>query len=630
MASASYDVLTIKINADSKEANKSIKGLSNNLNKLNETAKNLNTRRIGEVKGLLLNIAKIDFSNVSKGLQDIVSAFKYFQSKTAQKISPIFNPKELDKQLSSYTNIIDNVDFSIGGNETADSELEEKVLTPLEKINQEFEKMGLNGKQVEAIFKSINHETDRFSDEQLKAIEDILVKVGGMTGKQAKEVISRLKKETKGAGQSADRANRSFAKMFKNILRYRVVRKLIQQVYQAFADGIRNIAEFDDDTNNALTEIKASLGYIVNALGSMLAPLLQMIAPLVSAIADMFGDIANTLGEVFAEANGQTQFAEATKDVEAYRKSLEKTKSIGIDELNVFSNDSKGSFQYKEIDSSVDSANGLKGALSDIANVVKDLITTLKPIIKDILEPIFEIINTIFGLIKQLAGNTFEKVHSSLASFGEMLASILDLVSTIISDVAEVLQPVINIVSVVIDVINNILGSIFNLVKRVVEFVKPLVQAINSVLVPVLRVVLSIVEAIFYFVEAIVNTIVDILTFNWGHIGENWGNMVNKMQSISFDGKSRPAYASGGFPEDGFFYANHNELVGQFSNGRTAVANNAQITDGIYQAVLQAMRESGGSGVVVNLDGYELARVVSKRQDNMGMGLVSSSEIKYR
>ena len=54
-------------------------------------------------------------------------------------------------------------------------------------------------------------------------------------------------------------------------------------------------------------------------------------------------------------------------------------------------------------------------------------------------------------------------------------------------------------------------------------------------------------------------------------------------------------YATGGFPEDGLFYANHNELVGSFSNGKTAVANNMQIVDGIKQGVKEAMVESRGT-----------------------------------
>lgn len=52
--------------------------------------------------------------------------------------------------------------------------------------------------------------------------------------------------------------------------------------------------------------------------------------------------------------------------------------------------------------------------------------------------------------------------------------------------------------------------------------------------------------------------------------------------------RSIPRFAQGGFPEDGFFYANHDELVGQFSNGKTAVANNEQIVEGIAGGVAAA------------------------------------------
>ena len=50
-----------------------------------------------------------------------------------------------------------------------------------------------------------------------------------------------------------------------------------------------------------------------------------------------------------------------------------------------------------------------------------------------------------------------------------------------------------------------------------------------------------------------------------------------------------PRFQTGGFPEDGLFMANHNELVGQFSNGKTAVANNEQIISGIEGGVERAV-----------------------------------------
>lgn len=89
-------------------------------------------------------------------------------------------------------------------------------------------------------------------------------------------------------------------------------------------------------------------------------------------------------------------------------------------------------------------------------------------------------------------------------------------------------------------------------------------------------------------------------------------------------------YANGGFPEDGLFFANHRELVGQFTNGRTAVANNQQIIEGIasgvapavYQAVKQAISESDSEGrplyvEVKTQDDEVLARAVTRGQQKL-------------
>lgn len=48
-------------------------------------------------------------------------------------------------------------------------------------------------------------------------------------------------------------------------------------------------------------------------------------------------------------------------------------------------------------------------------------------------------------------------------------------------------------------------------------------------------------------------------------------------------------YATGGFPEDGWFRASHGELIGQFDNGQSVVANNNQIIAGIEGGVERAV-----------------------------------------
>lgn len=92
------------------------------------------------------------------------------------------------------------------------------------------------------------------------------------------------------------------------------------------------------------------------------------------------------------------------------------------------------------------------------------------------------------------------------------------------------------------------------------------------------------------------------------------------------------AYAAGGFVEDGLFFANRGELVGKFSNGRTAVANNEQIIEGIrqgvYDAVSAAMRNADNGGTVIEnilkLDNEVIykgqQKVAKKRGYNFDMG----------
>lgn len=115
-------------------------------------------------------------------------------------------------------------------------------------------------------------------------------------------------------------------------------------------------------------------------------------------------------------------------------------------------------------------------------------------------------------------------------------------------------------------------------------------------------------------------------------IKREWNEIANTLNGNHEVGTQRikidlPKFARGGFPEDGLFMANHHELVGQFSNGKTAVANNAQIVEGIssgvYSAVSRAMAQNGGSDKYISntivVDGEVIARTVTKAQERQNM-----------
>jgi hypothetical protein len=95
----------------------------------------------------------------------------------------------------------------------------------------------------------------------------------------------------------------------------------------------------------------------------------------------------------------------------------------------------------------------------------------------------------------------------------------------------------------------------------------------------------SVINSVISGINALISSFNRVVTWAADVIGTNWKGL-SVIQTISL-----PRYEYGGFPENGLFLANSTELVGQFSNGRTAVANNEQIVDGIAGGVERANAE---------------------------------------
>ena len=120
--------------------------------------------------------------------------------------------------------------------------------------------------------------------------------------------------------------------------------------------------------------------------------------------------------------------------------------------------------------------------------------------------------------------------------------------------------------------------------------------------------------------------------FSPANMGTPYANALKKsgMDKLSVFASKLPTYSTGGFPEDGLFMANHGELVGKFNNGKTAVANNEQITTAfaqaitntlapaIYAAVSQAVSENQSQQTGdVYLDGTKLTTTIMGKAEQI-------------
>ena len=94
---------------------------------------------------------------------------------------------------------------------------------------------------------------------------------------------------------------------------------------------------------------------------------------------------------------------------------------------------------------------------------------------------------------------------------------------------------------------------------------------------------------------------------------------------------SIPTFKDGGFIEDGLFTMNRGEIAGKFAGGKSVVANNQMIVEGIaagvYEAVVAAMNDTrGGEGQAINvyLDGKQIYASVKKTESERGVQLMGS------
>ena len=634
MADISYDTLNIVITANSSDAQKSVKSLTKNLNALDETAKNIDKERILEAKELLLDISKIDFSNVSKGLKDVVSAFKSFQRvgtkyETIKTSSGNSNALNMGSIAQSIQPQKASFGFDVGSVFKKYQEINKSAnefLTNIYKTENAFKPMVVDSQSLNDALEKASKETNKIAKNQKK------------TNDEAKKSLSLFGK---------------IGKQIVNIAKYRLVRMLIQSIMNDIKNAMQSLAEYDQDFDKALGEIKSAFSFIARTLVSAVAPIIKEIAPLITMLAQSVGAVITAIGEGFASSLGQEQFSEAKESVESYTDSLKKAKSVsmGIDELNVISQEkSSDLFDTKEMQTNGEGFAKVFESLKPTIDKLTKEITEIVSALFDFLNEARPILDIIWGLVKETFDLTSESVNGSIKDVLSSLASILNFLAPIIT----LLQPILTILNWINALIINITNWITSALSNAIASIFDVFSAIGETIVALLTGDFDAIDDIWNgllqkmnarwldFGKGIANFFINIWNKVVVFIQDTMNNLISGINGIAkflgfsipkvdYSSAIAPTFASGGFPqEDGLFFANHTELIGQFSNGQTAVANNEQIIEGIKQGVLEAMLQSGSGGNInVLIDGYEVASIVEKRQNNSGMNLVYGGNINY-
>lgn len=266
-----------------------------------------------------------------------------------------------------------------------------------------------------------------------------------------------------------------------------------------------------------------------------------------------------------------------------------------------------------------DTWNGIKNTAENIWNAVFVFLQGIWQKIRDIAESIWNgiknFLSNVWSGLKETFSNIWEGIKNALVSIWNGIKNtaqtlwnfIKKFISGIWSGVKEVFSSAWNLIKSTLEGIWNginttastIFGKVVDSVKKVfnglIEFVtgvfsgnwKNAWNGVVNIFKGIFNIIPSVVEGVVNGVIGAVNGLVGGIN----NIGGNFGISIPSIPTVNL-----PRFATGGFPEDGLFLANHTELVGKFSNGRTAVANNEQIIAGIeeaaYRGFLRAQAET--------------------------------------
>lgn len=160
-----------------------------------------------------------------------------------------------------------------------------------------------------------------------------------------------------------------------------------------------------------------------------------------------------------------------------------------------------------------------------------------------------------------------------------------------------------------------------NVVQPLLGVFEGLWSGVKSGMVNAMNAVIGGIESAINFIVGGINKIIGgfnkVVSWAAKVADADWGgvDLVPTVQLNRIQG-----FSTGGFPEDGLFFANHGEMVGQFSNGKTAVANNSQIVEGIKAGVKSAVSEA--------LTPY-LSQIAKNTSENRGIKVELDGKVIY-
>nr|DAG18721.1 MAG TPA: hypothetical protein [Caudoviricetes sp.] len=495
MATQEIDKLALNLEVTGLDATSvdNIVKLSDALEKLQKTLQNNNFGALKEL-GIKVNTKSFakQLSSIQKNAEQVGKKIQTSLSKATSSIYRDYDgivPKPRQSQASDAIDVVD---------EKATQNLV-NFQYELKQIDKNLNEVTKSAKDSAKVFQDIYTNTNirglraweaeqneiKKSAEESAAvfIQESFEKKRGLT--QIAKDIKKLNPVIEGLGEKAKKVSSKsgglgkFSAALKRIALYRAIRAVIKTIVQALAEGIKNVALFDKNANKAMSQISTSITNIKNSLGLMLQPLIETLAPITQQISSVFVEISNAISKANAQMKGLSSYTKiSAKYMKDYKKSVQNASTFSFDTFNVLSNsnDTSSMFETEQIEETNEGLNDTQNLLLSI---------------KDLVANVWKVIQTIGGFVMKIVGD----LMPLLTGIINIVNQIYEAINPILESLITTLQPLIDVILV------DLFPALLNTISVILESILQVIMAIMDVVMPIVKILSPIIKIISEYIN---------------------------------------------------------------------------------------------------------------------------------
>jgi phage-related protein/predicted nucleic acid-binding Zn-ribbon protein len=230
--------------------------------------------------------------------------------------------------------------FTLGNNT-------KKAADATKKLQSEEEKLNDMNRRLNTSYASLENRVQEYTSSAAgssKTTRNISRSVSGLAsgisnaGKKiqrftvsAGKAVKGLAAAMLGLNKNTNRAQMSIGRMLAMSIMFSAVFRLISAVTGGIGEGMSNLAQYSDQTNQSISTLMSSLTRLKNSFATAFAPILNVVAPALTAFIDLISRAITYVGMLIAALTGQDSFVRAVGVQEDYAGSLEDTAGAAQD-----------------------------------------------------------------------------------------------------------------------------------------------------------------------------------------------------------------------------------------------------------------------------------------------------------